>query len=96
MISKTDLGELEFQIGYYTEMKCKTMGKTDSGFDMVLVDEWNNNEYSAIQFVLEFYYDNTMRTVRLLHTHEICGHITVEVITLIQRGIDTFNRLNER
>lgn len=89
-LTKTDCGELEFQLGYYTHYTAKTIARANSGCEIALIYESVNGS-SSCDFVIDLYCDDN--GIDLLHTHEIRGSINVDVLNGINKAIETFNAL---
>lgn len=89
-LTKTDCGELEFQLGYFTHYTAKTIAHGNSGCEIALIYE-SVNGGSSCDLVIDLYCDEN--GFDLLHTHEIRGRIDLDVLTGINKAIDTFNAL---
>lgn len=95
MLTKIECGGLEFQLGYFTELNCKVMGRTKSSVQVVMIYTWEDGIKSSIEYVLDLFVDDN-KTVTLLHIMEVSGHITTNTMKMIDRALETFNALNER
>lgn len=89
-LTKTECGELEFQLGYYTGYTAKTIGRNSVGCEIALINEHVNGN-SSCAFILDVYFDE--RGFELLHVFEIRGNMNIELITGITKALKTANEI---
>ena len=87
-LGSTDIGELEFQLTYYTGYTCKVIAHTDYVLDVTIT----NYEKNRVEYVLsiELTYDGLMLDV-LTGVHGRADD--VDIVSGIDRALKTFNRL---
>lgn len=89
-LTKTDCGELEFQLGYCTGYTAKTIGRGNSGCEIALIYERTNGT-TECDYVIDLYFDEN--GFSLLHSHEIRGFPNALLLTNITKAIRTANGL---
>lgn len=93
ILNKTDRGEIEFQIGYYTELTAKTLMHNDDNFDVLLIQ--NHDTYSSLMYVVKM--ERTDDGIRFIEMSAVRGDNDEEsmmnVTFAIDRAITIFNSM---
>ena len=92
MITKSDIGELEFQIGFYTSHKAKVICQTEYTMDLLLIRDDMVSSQSSLNYVVQLSTLNP-KNIRIKHIIEINGMFNSELGENIKSGIDKFNML---
>ena len=95
-LTRTDIGEIEFQIGYYTELSVLSCKRNTNLWDMILSKYiiTSNDVYRRIEYIITIEHNNSDK-VLINAIHAINGSINDigKLEENIQRGLDIFNRL---
>ena len=88
-LTKTICKELENQLKEQTGYIALTLGKSDCGCEIALIQQ-NSNGNSACQYVIDLYYGT--RGFSILHVYDIQGYTGIAILVLIKKAIDTVNQ----
>ena len=92
MLTKTDIGELEFQIGYYTNHTAKVICKTEYTMDLLLIRDDMISGQSSLNYVVQLSTLNPQH-IRIKHITEINGMFNDELGDNIKNGINKFHMM---
>ena len=92
MLSKTDIGELEFQLEYFTGMRCTTIGKTNYQLDIAIIMKYPDDN-TSVNYIVKI--STITQCLHIKHIIDINGMYNPIIYDNIQKGIDTFNKLYE-
>lgn len=93
-LTKTDCGELEFQLGFYTKLNCKVLAQAQTQIDVAMVMETNFG-VSELEYIIEL--KNTDDGVKFITLTRIHGKNDTETMMeytfAIERALQSFNYL---
>ena len=79
-----DRGELEFQIGYYTEMTAQIMMHDESNFDVLLIKK--HDQYSSLMYMVKM--ERKENEIKFIEMSAIRGEKDEESMMNITFAID--------
>ena len=93
ILTKTDRGEIEFQIGYYTELTAKTLMHNDDTIDVLLIQ--NHDTYESLMYIAKL--ERKEWGISLNELSAVRGakdeDSMMEITFAIDHGLRTFNSI---
>lgn len=93
-LTKTDIGELEFQLGYYTKLNCMVLAHALTQIDVAIIMKTQSG-LSELEYILVL--KNTNDGIKIETLSPIHGRqdkdTMMDYIFAIERALQTFNKL---
>ena len=93
-LTKTDCGELEFQLGFYTKLNCKVLAQAQTRIDVAIVMETQSG-LSELEYIIELKNTNDgikMETLSAIHGKKDKDTM-MDYTFAIDRALQSFNYL---